>query len=314
MHSKHLSLFVVGALCLAGAAQAQPHKLLISEVVIDCINPEASNDSSEWMEIYNPNSFAVSLDNYYITDVNSYWTFTTAVDNKLPTADSDHLIGFPIGSTIPANGIVVVAALANRFLTDYLDGNLATFTALPGNPQLFQVGEAPPTGVERMRNFHTLATANAQTNFSRTNASATNGEFSVLFYWDGNPSNNVVDIDMVSWGNPTGGNLIAPKTGVNAPGYQVDGGSHTNLSVGTFAAVYRISAAEPGQPSSGGNGVGGTDETMEINGATEAGSSWRGLATTNVPTYTNNDLVNPDGVTPGVSPLQAASVANWTLH
>jgi hypothetical protein len=317
---KSTTFAATAALLLMGAAAtAQPAKLYFSEVVPDGINPESSPDTSEWVEIYNPNNFAVPLDNYYITDTQQYWTFTTATDNKLSMSDSDHLLGFPIGSSIPAQGIVVVTAGAARFLADYgFGGTLSNFTSQPGNPQLFQATRTEFAGVQRMRNFHALETAAAQDNFNATNASATNGEFKVLFYWDGNPANNIVDIDIVSWGGTIGtfsNNFLPKDPTTNAVGYQPDAGAHNNLTLGaTVTAAFRISTTEFGQITSGGNGVSGADESTEINAIADTNSAWRGFTTSNPVAFTNGDLLNPNGVTPGRSPLQVLSVSDWTIY
>ena len=73
--------------------------VLISELVF---NPPGANDLGEWVEIVNPTDSAVDIGGWYLGD---------AVRRK----DYERLYAFPAGTTIPAQGILVVARRATAY-------------------------------------------------------------------------------------------------------------------------------------------------------------------------------------------------------
>ncbi len=79
--------FVINMICgLAFSVMAQNH-LLISEI-------QVSPDNQEFIEIFNPNPFPVSLTDYYLTDYNTYYQL---VRNIFSSDAGDFLVKFPSG-------------------------------------------------------------------------------------------------------------------------------------------------------------------------------------------------------------------------
>ncbi len=229
------------------AAPAAISPLLLSELVL-------APNGAEMIELVNPTSAPVSLRNYYLTDVPTYF--------RLPTAGhtveaSDFIVRFPVGATIPARGVVTVA----------LD-TAASFTAATGSAPTYSVA------------------GNTMELIAGTTPTLTNsGEPVVVFYWDG-ASDRVVDVDVMLAGAPTASNALMNKSGLTVDGPDADGVASTYATdamtiadqAGLPAAgmsTKRIaleSAATETQ--SGGNGVLGQDETSERTGTTWDGSGF----------------------------------------
>ena len=83
----------------------QPNHLLISEVMI---NPAGSDVQGEWIEIFNPQAWPVTLSDYRLGD---------AITRT--TAPGEGMFRFPPGATIAAGGVVVMAMDARDFLARY---------------------------------------------------------------------------------------------------------------------------------------------------------------------------------------------------
>ncbi len=265
------------AMCLAGAVAngAKANHLLLSEVGIDTVIENDATGSSEYVEIFNPTNSTISLDQYYLTDHVSYYNLVVSPDGMFNAGTTDYILRFPAGATIAPRGVVVVTRDAVSFLNEFFTDSLPAFTGQERSPQLFEIAESD-AAVSNMVNL------NSNTGlFSKTNS----GEFVILFQWDG-VSDLVKDVDMVAWGSPTGGNAFAPKTAMSVDGpdldsdtstYATDGGTVANLSVSTslaYKVITRVSVTETGEPSSGGNGITGHDESME-----SCSVSWTGSAT-----------------------------------
>lgn len=260
--------YLISRIILAGVAAlgttvafADANHLVISEVAV---YPQTQGPpSAEFVEIYNPTTQPISLDHYGIADTNTYIRLPTAPDQKISINDTDNVLRFPAGYTLQPGQVAVVTGGATVFNNDFFSVNPSPFTGAAGAPLLFEVENTDST-VPDMISANTFPTS--PLNFSLTNASGTNGEFVVLFYWDG-VSDLVRDVDMVSWGKPASGqNQFAPK--LPASGYIKDNGSHDSMSVGTSAVdvVQRVSLAEAGEATTGGNGITGHDETTETPG------------------------------------------------
>ncbi len=81
----------------------QPNHLLISEVMV---NPAGSDAQGEWIEIFNPQAWPVALSDYRLGDA---LTRTTA--------PGEGMFRFPLGATIAAGGVAVMAMDAREFFT-----------------------------------------------------------------------------------------------------------------------------------------------------------------------------------------------------
>src|SRR5689334_5888268 len=84
------ALTSVSVLLLSAGASAQ-QKLLITEVA-------SSPTPAEFVEIYNPNSAAVDLTNYYLADNSTYYKLVEAAPPA--TGANDFVARFPSGQTI----------------------------------------------------------------------------------------------------------------------------------------------------------------------------------------------------------------------
>ncbi len=187
-------------------APGGPH-LVISEVAPRGFGTGAGSDSSEYAEIYNPTTKPVSLTNYYISDDIGYYRI---VNGTYPaTNSSDFALRFPSGLSLnPGRTLLLcvtkagyaasggtVGAAAQHFL-EMRDSN--------GNP-------ADDMIVMTSGSTFPLSGGNL------TNPSATNGEWLVLYCWNG-ISDLVCDVDYASWGATSASNPKMDKTGVSIDG------------------------------------------------------------------------------------------------
>jgi cysteine-rich repeat protein len=213
-----------------------PH-LLISELVV-------TPTEGEFVELYNPTSAAIALDDIYLSDFNTY--YTVAQSTAAP-GNNDFLVQFPAGSSIPAGGFVVVSI---RTATNFSD----TYGVLPD----FDLDAADTS-------------APAMVGTIGTDAGLSNGsEMLVLFSWDGS-SDLIQDLDYVLWGNNT--NPAMDKSGITAGSstYLADTAPASQLSTsspGTGTSLERCDTSEGAETDTGGNGLTGNDETSEDLSAT----------------------------------------------
>ncbi|MBN2366437.1 MAG: lamin tail domain-containing protein, partial [Calditrichaeota bacterium] len=230
MKFSHIILF---SLLLIGVSYSQNH-LLISEI-------QVAPGSSEFIEIFNPNSAPVTLDNYYLSDYNTYYE---VVNNQFTSESSDFLVKFPDGSRIDSAGVVVVAVDGSSF-TGPVDFEIRNTSAVTDMTPLY-VGST---------------------------ASLSNAELVILFYWDGQ-GDLVSDVDYAMWGD-LASNFI-DKTGVSIDGQDPDPtpsaylndtpvSSQMPFAVAPISgkSMGRISVSENGEIFLNGNGINGHDETSE---------------------------------------------------
>ena len=236
---------LVLALALAAAsAHCAPSRLLLTQVA-------AAPTAAEYIAVFNPNDFAVDLADYYLSDAGSQY-FRITISQALPDS-GDFIVRFPSGATIAPKTTLIVA----------LD-TAANFSSTFGFSPDFQIPAAP--GATSM----TVPFAGA---VNGAPALANAGEMAILFYWDG-ASDLVTDVDYVAYGTPTAANVVANKTGlmINGSTYLSDTPDspalHAPLPASGILATCREDFAETGQVSSGGNGVGGTDQTSEPSATT----------------------------------------------
>ncbi len=247
--------------------------LLLSEVGVNTIT-EAGATQLGYAEVFNPTASNIALDNYYLSDYNAtankYYSIVT-FNGAIDLGGTDYLVKFPAGTILQPGRVAVVTQDAVTFLGEFFGGDLNAFTSQPGSPQLFEVTDSNPL-VPDMVNLNSNATTPG--NFGKTNGSATNGEHMVLFYWD-QSSDLVKDVDIIQWGNPTGGNAYTLKTSAitmdgpdvdaTATAFKDDAGPVSKIAIATapYDLLVRVSSDEAGETTTGGNGITGNDETTE---------------------------------------------------
>jgi hypothetical protein len=241
-------IFIILIVATAGFSQSV---LLLSEI---CVRPSAA----EFIEIYNPGSGTVSLDNYYLTDLYGDSTNVTQFYPYLvagaisPQLNSDFLVKFPAGTSIAAGEVITIAMDGDDFNTTYsmdpdfnLSGGAGTTMTVPAN------------------------------GFVGSNAGLTNGaEVVMLFYWDGS-SDLVLDSDYAQWGldgtrrvYKNGISLDGPDVGSTPTSYLDDTYPDNQDSISSVAhnngdSYQRVDYTEGAEIFTGGNGIDGHDETSE---------------------------------------------------
>jgi hypothetical protein len=106
MNARLLRLCLCCCAILALAAPARAG-LLISEVVS---NESGSDATGEWIEIYNTGPDAIDLTNYKVGDEETM---------SPPSSENGGMWQFPVGASIPAYGVQVIAVGSTRFNTLY---------------------------------------------------------------------------------------------------------------------------------------------------------------------------------------------------
>ena len=204
---------------------AQNH-LLISEIQVDPTD-------QEFIEIFNPNPYSLSLDNYYLSDYNTYYQI---VAGTYTSASSDFLVRFPAGTTIDSAGVLVVATSGQNF------SGAADFEILDNST------------IPTMDSVYVGATA-----------SLSNQEMVILFHWDGQ-SDLVQDVDYAMWGtfpasfvDKSGVSIDGPDAGTDPSTYKNDtpvNDQHAFIPAPfTGRSMERISVTENGEIFVNGNGI-----------------------------------------------------------
>ena len=237
---------------LAAASVFGQSVLLLSEI---CVRPSAG----EFMEVYNPGSTTVPLDDYYLTDlygdvtkVDEFYPYIVcgAISSQLNT---DFLVSFPPGTTIGPGEVVTVAIDGSGFLGAYAFA-----------PDFDLTGSGTGTAMEVPAN-----------GFVGSNAGLTNGaETVMLFYWDGS-SDLVLDSDYAQWGTDqtrrifkNGISLDGPDSGTTPSDYLDETPPDLQDSISpdahpTGESYQRVDFTEGAEVLTGGNGINGHDETSE---------------------------------------------------
>lgn len=265
--------------------------LLITEVVV-------GPTEAEFIEIHNPTAAAIDLSNYYLSDFHDYACLlgrTCAITGRTaPTsiATSDFVARFPAGATLAPGGYLVVTTTSPERFATIAGGRCPTYylpaSGLAGDGGAVPLG--PCTGAVAMRGAPTTA------NTVGSSAGLTNGgELAILFRWDGT-SNLVEDVDYTFWGAASSSNLQVDKSGTSAMGspYRTDTPAAMQQRVAApdnGAAAIRCNYAETGERTSGGNGLGGHDETSE-----PLMTTWR---TTVAPVVPDGGMLTSITATPG---------------
>lgn len=239
-------------LFLAAAIGYSQSELLLSEI---CVRPT----EAEFIEVYNPNGITVSLSNYYLSDlygdntkVEQFYPYLVAGAIS-PQLNTDFLVKFPAGASIPAGGVIVIAMDGTGFEGVY--------------------GFAPDYDIQGSGTGTVMdVPANG---FSGSNAGLNNGaEVVMLLYWDGN-SDLFLDADYAQWGTDgtrrivkNGISLDGPDSGTTPSSYLDDTDPISQDYISPDAhlsgeSYQRLDYTEGAEVKTGGNGINGHDETSE---------------------------------------------------
>jgi hypothetical protein len=240
--------------------------LLITELAVQPTD-------GEFVEIHNPGTTTADLSNVWIADYNTAIQLTVA--GGIPST-SDFRARFPDGATLAPGAYVTVALEpASDFIATY--------------------GVAPDYDFDA-----TDLGAPAMSGDFGGSSGLTNGdEMLHLFRWDG-ASDGVVDLDYLVYGNTSD---AMDRTGVvvGTHAYAADtavGAQSPGTTHGFGEVLTRCDTLEVGQVNTGGNGLGGTDETSE-----DFAQSWRVR-----PLATPGEATNCD-----LQPLTFAEVTDFVL-
>ncbi len=231
--------------------------LLLSELVV-------TPTGGEYIEIFNPGAQAIDLGDVYLTDATFAGGGTfyyNIVTGNLALAGGggfgDFHARFPAGASIEAGEYQTVA----------IAGSEAFFAAYGQNPnyELFEDGLAADA-VPDMREA-LPGSINAQ------GALSNDGEVAILYTWDG-AADRVTDLDYAVWGDKA---EAVDKSGIAVDGPDADAIASAYLDDTPIAGQDIVAPAahalgdsfqrqdlfEGSETTTGGNGVGGHDETSE---------------------------------------------------
>ena len=221
---------------------AQEH-LLISEVMIP---PDAEADVA-FIEIYNPTAAAIALDDYYLSNYNTYYQL---VQNRFSQEAIHFLSRFP-RTNIDPKQTLLIALYGNRFSGRF--GKQADFEVVSTNDS-----------IPDMTNLY--AGVNPKLEFTRGMV--------VLFKWDGQ-SDLVQDVDYFPWGLAPFHTYWIDKSGISVDGPDSDNTPSTYLDdlptsqqkarqapTGDLSPQ-RSGITEISESSTDGNGLTGHNETSE---------------------------------------------------
>jgi len=215
--------------------------LLITQVV-------TQPDAAESFSIYNPTDSPIDLTNYYVCDDEDYYTMQTEGD----MAPSHFINGFT--ARFPDINID-----PNDTLTIVLHANYSDYYGDSFSPDLVMYVDQDNSMIETNEgSFGEPVTGNDDPIPKLDN----DQELLILFYWDGDFSNLIQDVDYFLWG--------AYQTPINKTGistYQDDTPIESQLFFETEAETYyaysRIGTDEIDETQTGGNGITEHDETSE---------------------------------------------------
>ncbi len=247
-----------------------PFKLLITEI-------STLGTDQEYIEIYNPNTEAVDLGDYYLTDAiyapgdQFYWRIAEGNPNPNTVgggAFSDFHSRFPDGFSIAAGDTFVISLPGSAVFIEYFGVN--------PDLEMYEDG-AVADDVPDMRFIfgddidNSIINRTGSGGGQPSQPTLTNSAETVILYHWIQGEDKVTDIDVFAWKDPssTTTSIFFNKTGMTV-------GSHTYLpEVGTNVfdafgtqndfgfSYHRTDATEGDQIPTGSNGVGGRDETSE---------------------------------------------------
>ncbi|RMZ50054.1 hypothetical protein EB821_00365 [Candidatus Marinimicrobia bacterium PRS2] len=198
-------------------------------------------DAAESFSIYNPTDSPIDLTNYYICDDEDYFTMQTEGDLSPSHIASGFTAQFP---DININSEDTLTIVLNSSYDDFYGSDF-----IPG---LLLYGTETNSMLETK--IGSFGGASDKMN--------DNAEMIILFYWDGNPTSPIQDVDYFIWGSSQ--NAFDKS---NLSGYQNDTPIEDQLyfeeSADEYYAFSRIGIEETNELETGGNGITGHDETSE---------------------------------------------------
>ncbi len=259
-----LTLAVLIGVAPVAVADVADH-LILSEIVVKTRTPY-STFGSPYIQVVNPTASDVDMGQVYITDAT---TFPSAFYYNLPLGDpaasnpgggngGDFHARFPDGYVLAAGDSLAISINGS---TEYQSayGRLPDF-------ELFEESVLPDTVPEMVEVFPGSIAAGPHGGFN-VPALSDIAESIILYSWDGT-SDLVQDLDYVMWGTNTG--VRFSKSGITI-------GDDTYLNDTLVISQDPVAAAGPGfrrsfrrldadegtETTTGGNGIGGHDETSE---------------------------------------------------
>jgi hypothetical protein len=210
--------------------------ILLNRIVI-------TPSEAESFSITNPTAETINLSDYYICDDQDYYQMQTDADLSPSATMSGFTARFPDINIQPNDTLIIVL---NENYNSFYNSLIPDFT-------LFDNSEGLLSMIETEVNSFGLS----------TNKLDDENESLILFKWDGNPNNNIEDIDYFIWGGNQG---AVNKTGIN--NYLDDTSAENQLFFETtptdYYAFSRINGLdELDEISLDGNGITGHDETSE---------------------------------------------------
>lgn len=256
-------LVAVALIAVPAVSVARADHLIFSEILVNPSGTETDDISSEYVEIFNPTTGPIPLDDYYLSNYNNYFMLPAG---SFDYGDRSHfMLKFPAGATIAPSSTVIVCQGASTFFSALgFSGSLVNFQNQQGTPTLYEVKDTD-SEVPNMVNLKSGLPR--QDNLALDNT----GQLLALFHWDGE-SDLVKDVDLVRWGTPLAENSLMLKTGIAIDGpdadtdastYADDAGPSSPTYTGTVVVLKREVSDESGEVSTGGNGITGHDETTE---------------------------------------------------
>jgi hypothetical protein len=235
-----------------------PSRLLISEVCV-------MGSESEFVEIFNPTDEAVDLTDYYLTDAiyltgnQGYWRMPEGVltpETVGGGAYFDFHARFPAGAMLAAGEAVTITIQGS-------EGFNAAW-GLPPDYELFE-DDASADGITDMLEIFPGSNWGGPP-YEMPPALSNTAEIVVLYNWDG-VSELVTDVDMFFWGSSTSARV--DKTGYTigsstyAPDTPIASQDEFSVTHAVGESYQRLDNDETGEPTTGGNGIWGHDETGE---------------------------------------------------
>jgi hypothetical protein len=250
--------------CICSILLADADHLVFSRITI-------KPDAAELISIKNPTSESISLNNYYISDSPNYYKIQTENDLSPGNAINDFLVKFPTSTSIDSGDSLLIAIQSN-YISYYGEDFQVDFTL---RDNLIEI-ESGSAGLSQDGRFDDTR------------------ECLILFYWDGNESSIVKDVDYFLWG---GTSQAVNKSSVS--GYSNDTDIESQLYLPSHDTNYTFSRQSMIENElENGNGITGHDETSEDFNSTWASKIAPELifgCTDSAAENYNLDAINDDG-------------------
>ena len=250
--------------CICSILLADADHLVFSRITI-------KPDDAELISIKNPTSESISLNNYYISDSPNYYEIQTENDLSPGHPINDFLVKFPASTSIDSGDSLLIAIQSNYIF--YYGADFEVDFTLRDD---------------------LIETESGSGGLSLDGRLDDDQECLILFYWDGNESSTVKDVDYFLWG---GTSQAVNKSLVS--GYSDDTDVESQLFLPSHDINYTFSRQNMVENElENGNGFTGHDETSEDFNSTWASKIAPELifgCTDSVAENYNPDAINDDG-------------------